>query len=423
MKIRELIEAVDSVVDYKTVSTTPDLFKTQATINGRVIEFTASRDAGPGNTWFIKFGPPRSGIKQDNPKNYLKTGRGGELQVFSFVKQSTEQFANQYKPTSIGFTADRSEANRSGLYQRMIDRWGQEQGYTLNKELSQRLGSKHPSHDFFVLDKTAAQVTNVVTDPPKGKTSMLSGRVPGSNDQITHAYRNMSPAELSYAERTGYFGKNPNPGRTTWDTNQKFWSPGDSQGHFGRSWKANPDNVTVRVPIELVPSNTAVALKHAEILNKQTNTWQPAVTSTPTAAKGMVASTIEASKKLDTPAAIKTLQVGGKVLMAAGIVTQIYRGIDQISNLPKTMPDQQYRQEVTGIVSKLVAEFGLVYVSAVAGSWLAGVALTALAPGVGTVAGAVVGFIAGGAAGYLALEFAGNSVNAIVDKIVAARNV
>ena len=188
MKIRELIEAVDSVVDYKTVSTTPDLFKTQATINGRVIEFTASKDAGPGNTWFIKFGPPRAGFKQDSPKNYLKTGRGGELQVFSFVKQSTEQFANQYKPSSIGFTADRSEGNRGGLYQRMIDRWSREQGYTLNKELSQRLGSKHPSHDFFVLDR--AQPAAKVSSPSQNV------KMPGLKDQDPRLGADLDPKTL-----------------------------------------------------------------------------------------------------------------------------------------------------------------------------------------------------------------------------------
>ena len=136
----------------------------------------------------------------------------------------------------------------------------------------------------------------------------------------------------------------------------------------------------------------------------------------------IVADTINASKKLDTPGAIKALEVGGKVLMAAGVVVEIYRGFDQISALPDTLPDAQYRQEVEKIVVKLVAEFGLVYVAAIAGSWLAGVAASVLLPGLGTVAGAVVGFVAGGAAGYYALEFAGDSVRSIVDKIVMSRN-
>jgi hypothetical protein len=132
----------------------------------------------------------------------------------------------------------------------------------------------------------------------------------------------------------------------------------------------------------------------------------------------LLAATVEASKKLDTPGAIKTLQVGGKVLIPVGIVTELYRGFDQIKALPQDLPDEQYQLEVEKIIAKLVAEFGLVYVGALTGAWLSGLALSAVLPGLGTVAGAVVGFIAGGAAGFLALEFAGDSVRAIAEKIV-----
>jgi hypothetical protein len=136
----------------------------------------------------------------------------------------------------------------------------------------------------------------------------------------------------------------------------------------------------------------------------------------------IIANTVAASKRLDTPAALKTLEVGGKVLIAAGIVTEVYRGLEQIKALPDTLNDEQYQTEVEKIIAKLVAEFGLVYVGALAGAWLSGLAMTALLPGLGTVAGAVVGFIAGGAAGYFALEFAGDSVRSIAEHIVKVMN-
>jgi len=134
--------------------------------------------------------------------------------------------------------------------------------------------------------------------------------------------------------------------------------------------------------------------------------------------QNLVAATVEASKKLDTPGALKALKVGGKVLIAAGVVAEIYKGLDQIKSLPDNMPDEEYQQQVQMIIAKLVSEFGLVYIAALAGAWASGTALTALLPGLGTVAGAVVGFIVGGAAGYLALEFAGDSVASLTEFIV-----
>ena len=139
------------------------------------------------------------------------------------------------------------------------------------------------------------------------------------------------------------------------------------------------------------------------------------------AARRLQVATVQASKSLDTPAAIKAVGVAGKVLIPVGVVTEIYRGLDQISALPDNLPDAQRQQEIEKIIAKLVAEFGLVWVAAIVGAWMAGLALSAILPGLGTVAGAVVGFIAGGATGYFALNFAGDSVRSIAEKIVASR--
>jgi pyrimidine deaminase RibD-like protein/GNAT superfamily N-acetyltransferase len=119
----------------------------------------------------------------------------------------------------------------------------------------------------------APAVNNVVVPPP-ATSNPLTGRAPAGPDQITHAYRNMSPAELQHAIETGHFQANPNPGRTPgWSPDKKFWSSGDEQGHFGRDWKNADDNVRVRVPIDRVPANTAVDASHAQVLDKTTGKW------------------------------------------------------------------------------------------------------------------------------------------------------
>ena len=123
-------------------------------------------------------------------------------------------------------------------------------------------------------------VKNIVVPPPPPTTSssILTGRVPAKPEDITHAYRNMSPAELQHAQTTGYFQANPNPGKTPgWSPDQKFWSSGDAEGHFGRDWKNASDNAKVRVPVDKVPSDTAVNAGHAEVFNKETGDWAPVI--------------------------------------------------------------------------------------------------------------------------------------------------
>jgi hypothetical protein len=118
----------------------------------------------------------------------------------------------------------------------------------------------------------APRVKNTI-DQPKG--GVFGGRVPGSSDDVSHVYRNMSPEELAAAHKSGYFEKNPAPGRTTWDTDKKYWSQGDTEGYFGRAWKDTPDNAQVRLPQEKLPRWTAGRTGDAEVLDKFTGTWGP----------------------------------------------------------------------------------------------------------------------------------------------------
>ena len=122
-------------------------------------------------------------------------------------------------------------------------------------------------------DYAAGQTPKVKNfiDQPKGGS--FGGRVPASPDEATHVYRNMNPDELEAARKSGYFEKNPNPGKTDWDTDKKYWSQGDTEGYFGRSWKDSPDNAQVRLPQEKLPRWTAGKTGDAEVLDKTTGAW------------------------------------------------------------------------------------------------------------------------------------------------------
>jgi hypothetical protein len=107
-----------------------------------------------------------------------------------------------------------------------------------------------------------------------------------------------------------------------------------------------------------------------------------------------------------------------KVLVPVATAYAIYDGFTQIREVPTSLPEDEYRKQVTKIVAKLVAEFGIGWVAAIAGAFIAGAAGTAIVPGLGTAAAALTGFIAGGVAGITANYFLGDSVEAIVDKVV-----
>jgi hypothetical protein len=114
---------------------------------------------------------------------------------------------------------------------------------------------------------------------------------------------------------------------------------------------------------------------------------------------------------------LRVLNGISKALIPVAVATEIYRGYDQISGLSVMLSEDQYRAEVQKIVGKLIAEFGLTWVAAIGGAWIAG-ALGATAAGVGAIPAALAGFVAGGAAAFTANYFLGDSLGAIVNKIV-----
>ena len=94
-------------------------------------------------------------------------------------------------------------------------------------------------------------------------------------EDVTHAYRTMKPEELQHARSTGYFtAKNPNK------DNRKWWTAHTAEprgiGGLEKSNEPYP-GTNVRVPIDKVPSDTAVNARHAEFWNRETGEWTPVI--------------------------------------------------------------------------------------------------------------------------------------------------
>lgn len=117
MKATEFIisEAFDSDVKGKVIRQSNDVFATKATIGGREIKFQASNHHGDWDIAFVENQPEKG-------YTFSKTGSGNELQVFSFVLESLKLFISIYSPDSVSFTSDKSDRNRSRLYNRIASR-------------------------------------------------------------------------------------------------------------------------------------------------------------------------------------------------------------------------------------------------------------------------------------------------------------
>lgn len=118
MKISDITESFDSNVHGKLIKATNNVFSTRAKIGNRDIVFSATSYNPTGdNIWEIEF--VEKGI---HGSTHGKSGSGNELQVFSFVIESTELLIAKYKPSEIQFTSHKADGNRSSLYTRLVKR-------------------------------------------------------------------------------------------------------------------------------------------------------------------------------------------------------------------------------------------------------------------------------------------------------------
>lgn len=124
-----LLELLDSSVKYKVTNQNDDYYSEVATINGREIQFEAEREYNSGDvaenklTWGIAFIEMTDDPKEMVPFTIKKTGSGGELKVFSFVKSALERFIKKYEPPEFWFSADADEPSRVKLYTAFIERF------------------------------------------------------------------------------------------------------------------------------------------------------------------------------------------------------------------------------------------------------------------------------------------------------------
>ena len=108
---------------------------------------------------------------------------------------------------------------------------------------------------------------NRIVEPQTDAVTRWSGRYPKSPGDVTHVYRNMSPAELEHVVKTGRF--EPLNGEVKW------WSQGDAEGVFGREFKSGATKPQVRVPIQNVQPNRIASALGAEVKNAATGAWEP----------------------------------------------------------------------------------------------------------------------------------------------------
>lgn len=130
MRIQEIIEAFDTVDTGTVLTQTPTGYaKALDLSNNRQIVFIAEKQ---GDRWTIGF---QEQNPQEQPAGKSKiagvsatgrqdvTGKGDAQRIMSFVKNSMDQFINDYKPERMVFRADRADGARADVYQKMVQRY------------------------------------------------------------------------------------------------------------------------------------------------------------------------------------------------------------------------------------------------------------------------------------------------------------
>jgi len=118
MKLNELL---DRKVKYHVVEKEHHKFATGAKIGDRTIVFEAQYDPAE-HTWEVTF---EEFSEKNELGSYDVTGSGNELEVFSMIKGSMEEFIGRYTPDQVVFTASKKtgKSNRADLYTRLLNRF------------------------------------------------------------------------------------------------------------------------------------------------------------------------------------------------------------------------------------------------------------------------------------------------------------
>lgn len=160
------------------------------------------------------------------------------------------------------------------------------------------------------------KVNNKIVSVDSKESSLISGRKPKTSSDITHAQRKISQAELTNITKSGYAEAPKTGSRYTKGGLDKWWSPADKSGSFGRNWEKG--SLTIRAKVEDVPKNRAVSAKKLEI--KVGDSWEKVPVSKYAAQK--------------TVAKIVT-KVGAKALGVAGMAYSLYEDAKALEKAPK----------------------------------------------------------------------------------------
>lgn len=111
-------EILSSAYKYKVTHEGDSLYRASFDAGDRAIHVDLAKIPRTGEHWELAFEERKAG----KPGSMGVTGSGDEFKVFATVIEITQEFMREYKIDSLSFTADKSEGNRSRLYQRMVDR-------------------------------------------------------------------------------------------------------------------------------------------------------------------------------------------------------------------------------------------------------------------------------------------------------------
>ena len=118
-----LAELLNTKVNYILVRDDEDTYTEKAMINGRMILFTAEYawiKSIDEPSWEVAF--MERANKHDNFTTRI-TGSGGELQVFSFVRDALARYLKSHDPDAFHFSASDSEPSRIKLYGSLASRF------------------------------------------------------------------------------------------------------------------------------------------------------------------------------------------------------------------------------------------------------------------------------------------------------------
>lgn len=112
MRLYELVESFDTVVQKELVKHNPYTYVLKGEVGGRTIVFGAHKEGK--QTWVISFAEG-----EEDDAIYTKTGSGTPMQVFAFVIDCINDFIIDMEPETFQFSASFSEPSRMKLYQRI----------------------------------------------------------------------------------------------------------------------------------------------------------------------------------------------------------------------------------------------------------------------------------------------------------------